>query len=315
MTKTKYSSKRSVLAVPGGNSKMIAKARTLDADEIFLDLEDSVALIDKSNARQNTIAEIKAGQFKSTTLAVRINDFSSEVGKLDLEKLILEASGCFDSLIFPKIESAEQIKEIHSALDYFETKINVPLGTTKIQIQIESALGLSNISEIAKTSSRIISLIFGPGDFAASIGMQVLHIGDTPLNYPGQDAYNYVLMAILIAARANNLLAIDGPFGDLTNIEGLIQKSNLSSALGFDGKWVIHPSQIAIVNNAFTPTQENFDNAARIIAYFNDASINSDPRSAFMFEGKMIDEANRKMAETVFAKGEAAGLIPSTERK
>ena len=156
-------------------------------------------------------------------------------------------------------------------------------------------------------------MIFGPGDLAASMGMQVLHIGENPINYPGEDAYHYVLMSILTAARANNLLAIDGPYSDITNIAGLKNRADLSASLGFDGKWVIHPAQIEIVNTAFTPNQEYFDTAARIISYFSESEASSSAKGAHLFEGKMIDEASRKMAETIYSKGLAAGLTPSTQ--
>lgn len=290
---------------------MITKARELAVDEIFLDLEDSVAISDKTSARTKVISELQTGGFKAQSVAVRINEPNSEIGKEDVAALISEATGRFDSMIVPKVETAIQINELAATLSKLEQSKGLELGTTKLQLQIESALGLSNIKEIATASNRIISLIFGPGDFAASMGMQVLHIGDNPIGYPGEDAYQFVLMTILLAARTNGLLAIDGPFGDIQNSSGLQTRSELAASLGFDGKWVIHPSQIEIVNRAFTPSQEYFNIAARIIEHFAQAAKSSDPKGAFLFEGKMIDEATRKMAEVIYLRGIAAGLTLS----
>ena len=205
-----------------------------------------------------------------------------------------------------------QVKDLSKRLSELEKSAELNPGTIRIQIQIESALGLSNVGEIASSSDRIEALIFGPGDFAASIGMQVIHIGENPINFPGDDAYHYVLMSILIAARANNLMAIDGPYSDISNIEGLVNRSKLSAALGYDGKWVIHPGQIETVNTAFTPSQAAFDGAARIIEHFTNESTNANQKGALLFEGKMIDEASRKMAAGLYAKGIASGLVPST---
>lgn len=313
MKRSNVASKRSVLAVPGSSEKMIAKARTIDVDEIFLDLEDSVVPSEKELARKRVIEALLIGGFKASSIAVRVNEQNTKVGVEDISTIILQAGGTFHSLIIPKVESANQIVELSKRLSDLEKSVNLVTGSIKFQIQIESALGLSNISNIASASERIISLIFGPGDFAASIGMQVINIGENPTNYPGADAYHFALMSILIAARANGLLAIDGPYSDIANIEGLKYRSNLSASLGYDGKWVIHPGQIEIVNTAFTPSQESFDLASRVINHFIAESDSQNLSGALLFEGKMIDEASRKMAEGVYVKGLAAGLTPSIQ--
>ncbi len=313
MIKNKYTSKRSVLAVPGSSSKMIANARRLNVDEFFLDLEDSVSSTEKDSARALVIASLLEGKFGQKSISVRVNEQISELGIEDISLIVSEAGKCFDSIIIPKVETAEQILEIGSRLSKLEKASGLEAGTIRLQLQIESARGLVEVQKIASASERTISLIFGPGDFAASMGMQVLHIGENPINYPGEDAYHYVLMSILTAARANNLLAIDGPYSDTTNISGLKNRADLSASLGFDGKWVIHPAQIEIVNTAFTPNQEYFDTAARIISYFSQSEASSSAKGAHLFEGKMIDEASRRMAETIYSKGLAAGLTPSTQ--
>jgi citrate lyase subunit beta/citryl-CoA lyase len=143
--------------------------------------------------------------------------------------------------------------------------------------------------------------------------MQVLNIGENPVSYPGTDAYHYVLFSILVAARANGLLAIDGPYSDISNTEGLKHRSNLSASLGYDGKWVIHPGQIETVNAAFTPSQVSFDLAVKVVNHFIEESDSKEQSGAFLLEGKMIDEASRKMAEGIYQKGIAGGLKPSIQ--
>lgn len=307
MTRSSFLSKRSVLAVPGSSEKMIQKARFLNPDEIFLDLEDSVSLSEKEAARSLVIIELNKGGFNSSSVAVRVNEQNQLIGVEDIEQIISKASSKLDSIIIPKIEDAKQVKEICQRLTELELSLGL-VDQTKIQLQIESARGLINVAEIASACARTISLIFGPGDFAASMGMQVLTIGENPLNYPGEDAYHHVLFSILTAARANGLLAIDGPYSDLGNDSGLKLRSQLSASVGYDGKWVIHPSQIELVNSIFTPSKEVFEKSCKIIAHFVQSAESEKSTGAFLFEGKMIDEATRKMAEMIYSKGIAAGL-------
>jgi citrate lyase subunit beta / citryl-CoA lyase len=311
MPRSEVNLKRAILAVPGSSEKMITKARRIDVDEIFLDLEDSVSPTEKSLARSKVVEALLEGNFKTKEIAVRVNEQNTKVGVEDVSAIVLRAGKDFNSLILPKVEGADQIIELAKRLSYLEKSANLIIGSIKIQIQIESALGLSNVTSIASSSERISSLIFGPGDFAASLGMQVVNIGENPINYPGTDAYNYILMSILIAARANGLLAIDGPYSDISNVEGLKNRSDLSASLGYDGKWVIHPGQIETVNAAFTPSQQSFDHATKMIGHFNQENDLQNQSGAFLFEGKMIDEASRKMAEGIYLKGISSGLRPS----
>jgi citrate lyase subunit beta/citryl-CoA lyase len=173
MTRNNFLSKRSVLAVPGSSEKMIQKARQLNADEIFLDLEDSVSLTEKESARLLVIAELNKGGFNSTSVAVRVNEQNQLIGIQDIEQIITKAASKFNSIIIPKVETSEQVIDICHRLSILELSQGIT-GETKIQLQIESARGLLNVAEIASACSRTISLIFGPGDFAASMGMQVL---------------------------------------------------------------------------------------------------------------------------------------------
>jgi len=313
MPRSDVNLKRAVLAVPGSSDKMITKARTIDVDEIFLDLEDSVSQTEKSLARSKVIGALLEGNFKTPQIAVRVNEQITSVGIEDVSAIVLQAGKSLHSLIIPKVETADQVFDLDKRLTDLEQSANLTIGSIKIQIQIESALGLSNITSIAGASKRITSLIFGPGDFAASLGMQVINIGENPINYPGTDAYHYVLFSILVAARANGLFAIDGPYSDISNTEGLKNRSTLSASLGYDGKWVIHPGQIETVNVAFTPSQKSFDLAAKVMNHFIEDTNSKEQSGAYLFDGKMIDEASRKMAEGIYQKGIAGGLKPSIE--
>lgn len=314
MDSMKVTSRRSILAVPGSSEKMLEKSRTITVDEVFLDLEDSVTPELKIQARELVANILKTRKHVAPLLSVRVNEQVTEIGRADIDYLLSHVGGTFDSIIVPKIESAEQVRDLDSRLLILEKKNSLVVGSTKLQVQIESAKGLASVFEIASASKRLISLTFGPGDFAASIGMQVLHLGDNPIGYAGEDAYHYVLMQILVAARANGLLAIDGPYSGIENIAGLIKRAKLSSALGFDGKWAIHPSQIGPINEAFTPSQETFQEAKRLIDIL-EISESRQQQGALVFEGKMIDEASKKMAEMIVTRGTAAGLISKSNDK
>ena len=284
---------RSALTVPGSSTKFIEKAKSLIVDQIILDLEDSVSSNEKTSARELVINSIKNGEFKSP-LAVRINDVRTSVGKDDLEALMVNAP-TIEKIILPKVENPDDVKRAASILK------STP---TLFQVQIESALGLAEVNEIAKSSERLDALIFGPGDFTASLGARLSHIGEIS---EGIDIYAYPLMAILTAARAYGLRAIDGPFSDISDLDGLRKSATRSATLGYDGKWAIHPNQIEIINCAFTPTQEEFDRADSIVASLSDGTS----AGAKLFEGHMIDEATRKMAEATVTRGIAAGLKSS----
>ena len=173
----------------------------------------------------------------------------------------------------------------------------------KLQVQIESALGLTRVFEIAGSCKRIQALVFGPGDFAASLGMRVTNIGERPQELDGLDPYYFPLMMILTAAKANGLYAIDGPFSDLKDEAGMAKSCLRSATLGFDGKWAIHPSQIQIIESMYSPSQEEFDRAISIA----DALESSENSGAIVIDGHMIDEATRKLAQATIARGIAAG--------
>jgi citrate lyase subunit beta/citryl-CoA lyase len=195
---------------------------------------------------------------------------------------------------------------LDTLLTQVEQAAGVPAGRTRIEAQIEDAPGLAAVEEIAAASPRLVSLIFGPGDFMASVGMRSVTVGGLPAGYPF-DAHHYTLMRILVAARANGLQAIDGPYGRIRDLDGLRAATGSVAALGFDGKWVLHPSQVDIVNAAFTPSAEEYARAVRILDAYEKAT-SADGRGAVMLDDEMIDEASRKMARRIAALGGAADL-------
>lgn len=294
---------RSSLTVPGSSPRFLEKAKSVDVDQIILDLEDSVALGEKDQARVNVRSALSGGGFHSP-LSVRINNSTTSHGRKDLEVAKYASKSESFSLILPKVEDPDELMEVCLALTNYEEEIGRKSLSIRLQIQIESALGLARIFDIARSCRRIEALIFGPGDFAASLGMRITHIGETPKDLQGLDPYYFPLMMILTAAKANGLYAIDGPFSDLKDESGLKLSCRRSATLGFDGKWAIHPTQISIIEEEYSPSQEEFDRAEKIIRSLEKV----DSLGAIVVDGHMIDEATRKLAEATVARGHAAGL-------
>jgi citrate lyase subunit beta/citryl-CoA lyase len=210
----------------------------------------------------------------------------------------------------PKVSSPDQVAWLDLLLTQVEQACGVPVGRTGIEVQIEDATGLARVEAIAAASPRLVALVFGPGDFMASVGMRSLDIGGQPTGY-AYDAHHYVLMRILVAARSAGLQAIDGPYGRIQDLGGLRAAASSVAALGFDGKWVLHPAQVDVVNEAFTPSAADYERAVAILAAYEKATA-SEARGAVMLGDEMIDEASRKMAQRMAALGEAAGLGAAT---
>lgn len=323
MTKTNTGAgrpRRSTLAVPGSSMKMIDKARSLPVDEFFLDLEDAVAPTAKDAARQQIVAALREGGFGSRVRVVRVNDWGSAHTYRDVIEIVEGAGDALDAVMVPKVQTAEQLTAIDLLITQVERANGLPVGRIGLEAQIEDARGLINVDAIAAASPRLETLVFGPGDFMASLNMKSLTVGEQPPGYDVGDAFHYVYMRILMAARAFGLQAIDGPYFGIRDVEGLRRAAARTAALGFDGKWVLHPDQIDAVNDAFSPRQEDYDHAELILeAYDWHTSAGGGARGAAMLGDEMIDEASRKMALVIAAKGRAAGLtrtqafVPSDE--
>ena len=301
--------RRSNLAVPGSSPKMLDKAKGLAADQVFLDLEDSVAPLAKPAARQNIVSALNEGGYGEKIRSVRVNDFTTEWTYRDVIEVVEGAGENLDCIMLPKVQSAEQVVTLDTLLTQIEKANGLTVGRTGIEAQIENALGLINVDEIAAASERVETIIFGPADFIASINMRTLVVGEQPAGYSEGDAYHYILMRILMAARAFDKQAIDGPYLQIRDVEGYRMVAEQSAALGFDGKWVLHPGQVDAANEIYSPKQDDFDHAELILdAYAFYTSEAGGKRGAVMLGSEMIDEASRKMALVVSGKGRAAAM-------
>ncbi|MGW0734550.1 HpcH/HpaI aldolase/citrate lyase family protein [Streptomyces sp. NPDC002851] len=300
--------RRSCLAVPGSNPRFLEKAQGLDADQVFLDLEDACAPLAKPEARHTIVKFLNEGDWTGKTRVVRVNDWTTEWTYRDVVTVVEGAGQNLDCIMLPKVQDAQQVVALDLLLTQIEKTMGFEVGKIGIEAQIENAQGLNNVNEIAQASPRVETIIFGPADFMASINMKSLVVGEQPPGYPA-DAYHYILMKILMAARANNLQAIDGPYLQIKNIDGYREVAGRAAALGFDGKWVLHPGQVEAANEVFSPSQEDYDHAELILdAYEYYTSEAGGKKGSAMLGDEMIDEASRKMALVISGKGRAAGM-------
>ena len=295
--------------MPGSNPRFLEKAKGLDADQVFLDLEDSVAPIAKEGARGTVVEALNSGGWGDKVRVVRVNDWTTSWTYRDVIEVVEGAGANLDAIMLPKVQSAEQVVALDMLLTQIEKTVGLEVGRVGIEAQIENAPGLINVDAIATASSRVETLIFGPADFMASINMKSLVVGEQPPGYDVGDAYHYILMRILMAARAADVLAVDGPYLQVRDVDGFRRVASRSAALGFDGKWVLHPDQIAAANEVYSPLQSDYEHAENILdAYSHYTSAQGGAKGAAMLGDEMIDEASRKMAHVVAAKGRSAGM-------
>jgi citrate lyase subunit beta/citryl-CoA lyase len=300
--------RRSCLAVPGSNPRFLEKAQGLPADEVFLDLEDACAPLVKESARHAVVDALNNGDWRGKIRAVRVNDWTTHWTYRDVITVVEGAGANLDCVMLPKVAGAAHVRALDLLLSQIEKATGLPAGRIGIEAQIENAGGLVTVDAIAASSPRLEALVFGPADFMASIGMRSLAVGEQVPGYPA-DPYHYALMRILVAARAQHVQAIDGPYLQIRNADGFRAAAGRAAALGFDGKWVLHPDQIAAANEIFSPSQEDYDHAELILdAYDWHTSQEGGARGAAMLGDEMIDEASRKMALVIAAKGRAAGM-------
>lgn len=301
--------RRSSLAVPGSSLKMLDKARGLKSDQLFMDLEDAVAPLAKADARKNIVQVLNEGGYEDKIRTVRVNDWTTQWTYTDVIEIVEGAGANLDCIMLPKVQNADQVVALDLLLTQLERTNGLEVGRLGIEAQIENAIGLINIDAIAAASPRIETIIFGPADFMASINMKSLVVGEQPPGYDTGDAYHYILMRILMAARAYDKQAIDGPYLGIKDLEGFRRVAGRSAALGFDGKWALHPDQIELANEIFSPRQDDYDHSEMILdAYEWATSSAGGAKGAVMLGDEMIDEASRKMALVVSAKGRAAGM-------
>ncbi len=303
-----YRPRRTCLSVPGSNPRMIEKSKGLAADEVFLDLEDAVAVEAKAAARTRVAAALAGPGWSGQLRGVRVNDWTTPWTHTDVIEVVSGAGGYLDVIVLPKVSDATHVHALDLLLTQVERSHGLPPGRIGIEAQIEDAAGLTNIDAIAG-APRVQALVLGPADLMASLQMRTRVVGEQPEGYDVGDAYHYVLMRILVAARAHGVAAIDGPYLRVRDVEAFRRVAGRSAALGYDGKWVLHPDQIAAGNEIFAPDQDDYDHAELVLeAYEWHTSAAGGARGAAMLGEEMIDEASRKMALVVAAKGRAAGM-------
>ena len=288
---------RSELAVPGSSPQMFEKALNSNADYIFLDLEDAVSPNDKIAARENIINALRDINWKGKgkTISVRINSLDTHYMYSDVIEIIEKVGDKVDTILIPKVGTSSDVYMVDCLLTQIETrkKLKNKIG---LECLIETALGMSNIKEIATSSERLEALHFGVADYAASLRARTIIIGGLNPDYPG-DQWHHGLSQLVMICRAYGLRAIDGPFGDIKDPEAYIASAKRAAAIGIEGKWAIHPSQIDLANNVFSPPKEEVERAKKIIEELKKAA--KEGKGAAQLDGRMIDAASARMAENI----------------
>jgi citrate lyase subunit beta / citryl-CoA lyase len=302
--------RRSCLSVPGSSEKMLGKAPTLPADMTFLDLEDAVAPLEKEAARAKVVTAIREQAWDDRVLCVRVNAWDTRWTTFDVIEVVGQAGERLDEIMLPKIQSAAEVVAMDLLLTQVEQQAGLPVGHIGIEAQIETARGLINVEEICAASPRLETIILGPVDMSASMEMPSLGGGVQIPEYPG-DYFHYVFVKILMAGRANGLQVIDGPYVKIRDTDGFRDYCRRTQALGYDGKWALHPDQVTVLNEMFSPSQSQFDKARDVLDAYAKATTEGDRKGAVMFGDEMIDEASRKVAVKLVAKGERAGMTRS----
>ncbi len=299
---------------PGSRPAIFEKMAASDADVINLDLEDSVAPNDKAEARKNIIAATHDVDWGNKYLTVRINGLDTPYWYRDVVDLLENASDRLDQIMIPKVGCAADVY----AVDALVTAIEAAKGRKKpisLEVIIETAAGIAHVEEIAASSQRLQAMSLGAADFAASMGMQTTGIGGTQENYymhrDGEkywsDPWHWAQTAIVAACRTHGVLPVDGPFGDFSDDEGFRAQAKRSATLGMVGKWAIHPKQVALANEVFTPSDEAVTEAREILAAMEEAQATG--AGAAVYKGRLVDIASVRQAEVIVRQAEmiAAG--------
>ncbi|HEU4648815.1 MAG TPA: CoA ester lyase [Gemmatimonadales bacterium] len=299
---------RSTLAVPGSNPAMFATALESDADVVFLDLEDAVAPADKEQARKNVIRALNELDWRGRgkTISVRVNGIDTHYMYRDVVDVVEQAGHRLDLILVPKVGVPADVYLVDALLTQIEAAKQIP-HRIGIEVLIETALGMANVEAIAATRGRLEAMHFGVADYAASVRARTVSIGGLNPDYPG-DQWHFALSRMLVACRAYGLRAIDGPFGDFKDPDGFLAAARRDAALGYEGKWAIHPSQIALANDVFTPPEAEVSRARRILDALDAAA--REGKGAAQLDGKMIDAASARMAENIVRTAEAIARKP-----
>ena len=296
---------RSELAVPGSQPALFRKALESEVDYVFLDLEDAVAPGDKEQARRNVIQGLLEHDWRGAgkTISVRINGIDTHYMYRDVVDVVEQGGHRLDTVLIPKVGVPSDVYLVDALLTQIEEAkgIGHRIG---IDVLIETALGMANVEAIAQSSRRLEAMHFGVADYAASCRARTVNIGGLNPDYPG-DQWHAALARMIVACRAYGLRPIDGPFGDFKDPEGYLLAARRAAALGVEGKWAIHPSQIALANEVFTPPPAEVERARRILRALEEAA--REGRGAAQLDGRMIDAASARMAQNVVSMAEAIG--------
>jgi malyl-CoA/(S)-citramalyl-CoA lyase len=310
---------RSELAVPGSNTRMLEKAPGVGADVVFLDLEDAVAPDDKEQARENVIAALNDQDWSGCSVSVRINGLDTHWCYRDLVEVVERAGANLDTILIPKVGTPADVLFVATMLDQIEAAKGLP--RINLHILIETALGMANVEAIAQTCpERLEAMVFGVADYAASTRARTTNIGGANPDYAvltdpdgagarerhWGDQWHFALSRMVVACRAYGLRPIDGPFGDFSDPDGYLAAAGRAAQLGCEGKWAIHPSQVPLANQVFTPSSAEVGRARRILEAMEEAARNG--LGAVSLDGRLIDAASIKMAENLVAQVERMGV-------
>jgi citrate lyase subunit beta/citryl-CoA lyase len=297
--------RRTQLAVPASDERMMANAAASDADEVFLDLEDAVAPSAKAEAREPLVEAARDHDWSDKLLSYRINGVDTRWWYDDVIEVVGAAGEHVDDIIVPKVSDASELQTVDDLLTQVERNNDRPVGSIGLEPQIEDGEGMHNVHEIAHATDRLSCLIFGPGDYAAAMGTPGLDIGQFP-DYPGH-YWHHALSECNAAAKSAGVPCTDGPYADIDDVEGFRTSAERANMLGCDGKWVIHPDQIGVGNEVFAPDPEVAERAKRIVDAYAEAM--AEGRGAVPVDGQMVDEATNKMAQDIVETAEAAGVL------
>jgi citrate lyase beta subunit len=302
-------SRRSVLSVPGHIEKMHHKAGQSQADAVMLDLEDSVPVEAKEGARDLVVRSILSQNWKDKTVTVRINSLDTPFGYQDLLTIAEKAGHLLDAIIVPKVNHCKDIHFTSRLLDGIEMRLGFS-NRIGIEVSVESAAGLEQVSETARASDRNKTLVFGVADYSASIGARLVSIsghGEKEEDlYPGH-RWHFALSRMVMTAKAHGLLAIDAPYGNFKDLEGLRHSAVIACALGCDGKWAIHPNQIEVINQVFSPSREDIERARKVLEAYHKAE--ADGRGAVSVDGRMVDQATVRLARQLWEQAKYLKMI------
>ncbi len=299
---------RSILSVPASNKRMVEKALASEADAVFLDLEDAVAPAEKPAARGEVIRAVRELDWRGRRAVYRMNALDTGYFYRDLIEVVEGAGEGLGAVLVPKVERPGDLYLVDTLLRSVESNAGLEPGKIKLEAQIESAGGLVNVDSVARATERLEALHFGPGDYAASVRMPQTSIGmmdEWDEVYPG-DRFHYAMQRIVVAARAAGLRAIDGPVADYRDEEGLRKSCRRARSLGFDGKWCIHPAQIEVVNEVFSPTRKEIEWSEKVVAAYEEAGAAG--LGSISVDGNMVDAASIKMARNTLKLARESGL-------